>query len=320
VQFDPDLGVPFDHLEQMVVGGGKRLRPTFTYWGFVGAGGSPTDPRVIDAGAAFELLHAFALFHDDIMDGSLTRRGSTTTHEALQGIHRERQWAGDARRFGDGAAILIGDLSFVYADMLLAGLGPRGWALWNELRVELNVGQYLDMLGSAVSERRPEKTARICRYKSGKYTIERPLHLGALLADELSSMLPIYSAYGLPLGDAFQLRDDVLGVFGDATVTGKPVGDDLREAKPTSLLALALQRANAPQRETLEHVGKSNLTDHDIVEVQRAIIDSGALEEMERHIKNLTEDAVAAIEASSVNPVVKEHLVELAYFVSGRRL
>lgn len=210
VGFDADLATPFAELARMVVGGGKRLRPVFTYWGFVGAGGSPTDPRVIDAGAAFELLHAFALFHDDIMDGSVARRGATTTHESMQAEHRARRWSGDARRFGDGAAILIGDLSFVYADMLLSHLGPRGWQMWNELRVELNIGQYLDMLGSAQNERRPEKAARICRYKSGKYTIERPLHLGALLADEATPLLENYSAYGLPLGDAFQLRDDVL--------------------------------------------------------------------------------------------------------------
>ncbi|MFM8416523.1 MAG: polyprenyl synthetase family protein, partial [Actinomycetota bacterium] len=152
--FDPDLTVVFDELSRMVVGGGKRLRPVFTYWGFVGAGGHRDDARAIDAGAAFELLHAFALFHDDIMDGSVTRRGNTTTHEALQAEHRSRAWAGDARRFGDGAAILIGDLSFVYADMLLTSLGTRGWQMWNELRVELNVGQYLDMLGSAQNERR----------------------------------------------------------------------------------------------------------------------------------------------------------------------
>ena len=318
--FDPDLAVVFDELERMVVGGGKRLRPVFTHWGFIGAGGKPTDPRVVDAGAAFELLHAFALFHDDIMDGSITRRGATTTHESMQEQHRARSWAGDARRFGDGAAILIGDLSFVYADMLLAGLGTRGWQMWNELRVELNVGQYLDMLGSAQNERRPEKAARICRYKSGKYTIERPLHLGALLADEQTSLLNAYSAYGLPLGDAFQLRDDVLGVFGESSVTGKPVGDDLREAKPTPLMALALQRATPAQRGVLERVGRSTLGAADIAAVQQAIVDSGALTEMESTITRLTNEAIAAISKAPVSGEVQDRLVELAHFVSDRRV
>lgn len=319
VGFDADLSTPFAELARMVVGGGKRLRPVFTYWGFVGAGGSPTDPRVIDAGAAFELLHAFALFHDDIMDGSVARRGATTTHESMQAEHRARRWSGDARRFGDGAAILIGDLSFVYADMLLSHLGPRGWQMWNELRVELNIGQYLDMLGSAQNERRPEKAARICRYKSGKYTIERPLHLGALLADEATPLLEKYSAYGLPLGDAFQLRDDVLGAFGDSAVTGKPVGDDLREAKPTPLMALAMSRATQSQREVLSRVGVGVLSDTDVARVQQAIVDCGALAEMEITIERLTNEAIDAISAASIDAEVRAELVELARFVSDRR-
>ena len=319
VGFDADLATPFAELARMVVGGGKRLRPVFTYWGFVGAGGSPTDPRVIDAGAAFELLHAFALFHDDIMDGSVARRGATTTHESMQAEHRARRWSGDARRFGDGAAILIGDLSFVYADMLLSHLGPRGWQMWNELRVELNIGQYLDMLGSAQNERRPEKAARICRYKSGKYTIERPLHLGALLADEATPLLENYSAYGLPLGDAFQLRDDVLGAFGDSAVTGKPVGDDLREAKPTPLMALAMSRATQSQREVLSRVGVGVLSDTDVARVQQAIVDCGALAEMETTIERLTNEAIDAISATSIDAEVRAELVELARFVSDRR-
>lgn len=320
VEFDADLTVVFDELERMVVGGGKRLRPVFTYWGFVGAGGRPDEPRVIEAGAAFELLHAFALFHDDIMDGSVTRRGAVATHEAMQAEHRARGWSGDARRFGDGSAILIGDLSFVYADMLLAGLGPRGWQMWNELRVELNVGQYLDMLGSAQNERRPDKAARICRYKSAKYTIERPLHLGALLADENTALLEAYSRYGLPLGEAFQLRDDVLGVFGDSSITGKPVGDDLREAKPTPLMALALQKASGAQRSVLEMVGRQPLNETEIGRVQQAIVDSGALAEMESTITRLTNEAIAAIGATPIAADVQTRLVELAHFVSDRRV
>lgn len=320
VEFDADLTVVFDELERMVVGGGKRLRPVFTYWGFVGAGGRPDEPRVIDAGAAFELLHAFALFHDDIMDGSVTRRGAVATHEAMQAEHRARGWSGDARRFGDGSAILIGDLSFVYADMLLAGLGPRGWQMWNELRVELNVGQYLDMLGSAQNERRPDKAARICRYKSAKYTIERPLHLGALLADENTALLDAYSRYGLPLGEAFQLRDDVLGVFGDSSITGKPVGDDLREAKPTPLMALALQKASSAQRSVLEMVGRQPLNETEIGRVQQAIVDSGALAEMESTITRLTNEAIVAIGATPIAADVQTRLVELAHFVSDRRV
>ena len=234
----------------MVRSGGKRLRPAFCHWGFVGAGGDPGDDRVTDAGAAFELMHAFALFHDDVMDDSASRRGAPTTHAVYAAEHGREDWAGESRRFGEGVAILVGDLAFVLSDQLLLGAPVEVWALWNELRIELNVGQYLDILGSVQGERRLAKAERIARYKSGKYTIERPLHLGAVLARPArgTALLPGLSAYGLPLGDAFQMRDDVIGAFGDSAVTGKPVGDDLREGKPTPLLARAVALADAGQR------------------------------------------------------------------------
>ena len=203
-----------------------------------------TTDRVVDAGAAFELMHAFALFHDDVMDDASSRRGEPTTHVLYADRHRRHGWSGEPRRFGDGAAILAGDLAFVLADELLVGATEPVWRMWNDLRTELNVGQFLDIAGAARRERRIEKAERIARYKSGKYTIERPLHLGALLAtpERAGELLPSLSRYGLPLGDAFQIRDDIIGVFGDAALTGKPVGGDLLEGKPTALLARAVAR------------------------------------------------------------------------------
>ncbi|NBR76635.1 MAG: polyprenyl synthetase family protein [Actinobacteria bacterium] len=309
VAFDADLAAPFGELQRLVLAGGKRLRPAFTYWGFVGAGGSPEAGTVIDAGAAFELMHAFALFHDDIMDGSTARRGQPTTHEVHRQLHEDHRWAGDARRFGDGVAILVGDLAFVYADVLLAGAPRAAWDLWNELRIELNVGQYLDMLGSAHSERRREKAERICRYKSGKYTIERPLHLGALLAGGSTDLLAAYSEYGLPLGDAFQMRDDVLGAFGESAVTGKPVGDDLREGKPTPLMAIAVARATAAQQQVLAQVGAALLDDAQVATVQQVIVDTGALAELEATITRLTDEAVAAISTAPVSSQGRDELI-----------
>ena len=317
---DPDTDVLVAELERMVLAGGKRLRPAFTHWGFVGAGGDANDPRVVDAGAAFELMHAFALFHDDIMDGSLTRRGERTTHEVHRERHSADRLAGDARRFGDGVAILVGDLAFVYADAMLVGSAPKVWSMWNELRIELNVGQYLDMLGSARTERSRTKAERICRYKSGKYTIERPLHLGALLArpDDADELLTAYSAYGLPLGDAFQMRDDVMGAFGDPAVTGKPVGDDLREGKPTPLMAIAVARADVMQRRVLDRVGSGPLTDADVSEVQSVIRATGALDEMESTIDELTTRAISAINAAPITDAARAALVDLANFVAQR--
>lgn len=317
---DPDTEVLVAELERMVLAGGKRLRPAFTHWGFVGAGGDAGDPRVVDAGAAFELMHAFALFHDDIMDGSLTRRGERTTHEVHRELHTSDRLAGDARRFGDGVAILVGDLAFVYADAMLVGSPAQVWSMWNELRIELNVGQYLDMLGSARTERSRVKAERICRYKSGKYTIERPLHLGALLArpNDADVLLDAFSAYGLPLGDAFQMRDDVMGAFGDPAVTGKPVGDDLREGKPTPLMAIAVARADATQRRVLDRVGSGPLTDVEVAEVQSVIRATGALDEMESTIDRLTTQAIAAIDAAPITADARTALVDLANFVAQR--
>lgn len=317
---DADLVPPIDEIARLVLAGGKRLRPAFCFWGFVGAGGDPTDELVIDAGAALELLHAFALFHDDVMDGSLTRRGEPTTNAKFEASHGANKLAGESRRFGDGVAILVGDLAYVYSDQLMRNASPQAWTIWNELRIELNFGQYLDMLGSAMNERRREKAERICRYKSGKYTIERPLHLGALLSaptrgDEL---IPVLSAYGLPLGDAFQMRDDVLGAFGDTAITGKPVGDDLREGKPTPLMAIATARANAAQLKELQLVGNQDLTPEQIVRVQQVIRETGALDELETVITRLTDEAIAAVQNVPFTQAVRDELITLAEYVSWR--
>jgi len=316
---DADLVPPIDEIARLVLAGGKRLRPAFCFWGFVGAGGDPTDELVIDAGAALELLHAFALFHDDVMDGSLTRRGEPTTNAKFEASHGASKLAGESRRFGDGVAILVGDLAYVYSDQLMRNASPQAWTIWNELRIELNFGQYLDMLGSAMNERRREKAERICRYKSGKYTIERPLHLGALLSAPTSDdLIPVLSTYGLPLGDAFQMRDDVLGAFGDTAVTGKPVGDDLREGKPTPLMAIATARANAVQLNELQLVGNQDLTPEQIARVQQVIRETGALDELESVITRLTDEAIAAVQNAPFTQTVRDELIALAEYVSWR--
>jgi len=318
--FDDDLAEPVREIGRLVLVGGKRLRPAFCHWGFVGAGGDPTDPRVVDAGAAFELMHAFALFHDDVMDDAASRRGNATTHTVFTQHHREHGWAGESRRFGEGVAILVGDLAFVYADQLMVDAGPPAWRIWNELRIELNVGQVLDIVGSVRNERRRHKAELICRYKSGKYTIERPLHLGAVMAapERADELLPALSAYGLPLGDAFQMRDDVMGAFGDAAITGKPVGGDLREGKPTPLMARATEAASAAQAEVLALVGTQHLSDDDVERVQQVIVDTGALADLEATIATLTAEAVAAIERAPITTEARDELVALAAYVSQR--
>ena len=318
--FDAELAEPMGEISRLVLVGGKRLRPAFCHWGFVGAGGDPADPMVANAGAAFELMHAFALFHDDVMDDAASRRGNPTTHTVFAQHHRDGQWAGEARRFGEGVAILVGDLAFVYSDQMMAGAGPAAWAIWNELRIELNVGQVLDILGSVRNERSRHKAEQICRYKSGKYTIERPLHLGAVMAapDRADELLPALSAYGLPLGDAFQMRDDVMGAFGDPDVTGKPVGGDLREGKPTPLMARAVERAQGAQADVLALVGRTDLTDAQVADVQQVIVETGALADLEATISRLAAEAVEAIGRAPIVPAARDELVALAAYVSQR--
>jgi geranylgeranyl diphosphate synthase, type I len=315
---DPAVGEPLADLLALVLAGGKRLRPAFCYWAFVGAGGDPADPRVVDAGAALEMLHTFALVHDDVMDGSALRRGLPAIHTAAMARHEQREWRGEARRFGEGAAILVGDLAFVYADMLFGEAPPDARRVFDELRVELCVGQYLDLVGTASGSSDPDEAECIERYKSGKYTVERPLHLGAALAGRLDALATHLSSVGLPLGQAFQLRDDLLGVFGDATVTGKPVGEDLREGKLTPLVAVAATRADAAGARVLARLGQPDITTAEITALQDLLVATGARDEIERAIERLVEEALGELACAPLEPAARTALEELATFVAWR--
>ncbi len=317
---DRDLIAPLDTLTRFVLNGGKRLRPAFCHWAYVGAGGEPDDDLVIDAGAAFELLHAFALVHDDVMDGSATRRGERTVHLEFEDLHHTHEWRGESRRFGEGVAILVGDLADVYADRLMGATPPPTFAMWSELKIELNVGQYLDVLGTARPGTDLATAHRIARYKSGKYTIERPLHVGAALSGRYDELHESLSDYGAPLGEAFQLRDDILGVFGDAARTGKPVGDDLREGKPTPLLATAVQWASATDQALLDRVGAVDLADDEVEALQQVLVDTGAKAHIEATIGDLTDVALHTLERSPLRPEAISALTDLAHYVAARDL
>jgi geranylgeranyl diphosphate synthase, type I len=317
-EVDPDLTAPLSALRELVLSGGKRLRPAFCHWAFVGAGGAPGDPLVVDAGAALELLHTFALVHDDVMDGSDRRRGLPAIHRQFMTRHDAARGRGEARRFGEGAAILIGDFAFVYADVLFASVPAPARPIFDELRLELCVGQYLDLVGTASGSSDRVRAERIERYKSGKYTVERPLHLGAALAGRLDDLAGPLSAFGLPLGEAFQLRDDLLGVFGDAEVTGKPVGDDLREGKLTPLVAAAAARAAGPAAALLERLGSPDLTDAEIAGLQGVLVETGACDDVERAIDRLVDEALKALAAAPLSTDARVALEELGTFVAWR--
>ncbi|MFN2607287.1 MAG: polyprenyl synthetase family protein [Acidimicrobiales bacterium] len=315
---DPELAEPLAALRELVLAGGKRLRPAFCHWAFVGAGGDPADTLVVDGGAALELLHTFALIHDDIMDGSSTRRGTDTIHVAFEARHAMEGWRGEGRRFGEGVAILVGDLAFVYADHLLAGAPPAAIEVFTELRVEVNVGQYLDLAGTARGRVGEREARRISRYKSGKYSVERPLHLGAALAGRLEPLAGALSGYGLPLGEAFQLRDDLLGVFGDPSVTGKPVGEDVREGKPTVLYAIAAARASNTAARVLDRYGAADLEEAEVATIQEVLVETGAVDRVERDIDELVDAALAALTVADLTPDARHALADLAHYVAGR--
>jgi geranylgeranyl diphosphate synthase type I len=315
---DARLVEPIEALRGFVATGGKRLRPAFCYCAFVGADGDTGDPRVVDAAAALELVHTFALAHDDVMDGSEMRRGTDSVHASFARSHVRAGWRGEPRRFGEGMAILVGDFAFTYADVLMRGMPDAAYGVFDELRVELCVGQSLDLAGTAAACTDGELANRIAVYKSGKYTVERPLHLGAALADGLAPLAPALSAIGLPLGHAFQLRDDVLGAFGDAEITGKPVGDDLREGKPTPLVALAFARAEAADRDLLGGLGDPALTADDVAALQNVFVRTGALDQIEADIARLVAEARDALANAPIADTARTWLDELAAYVAWR--
>ncbi len=321
-RLDPALRRPLESLRRFVLAGGKRLRPAFCFWAFVGLGGRPEDDRIADAGAALEMLHTCAVIHDDIIDGSPRRHGIDSLHVEFSRRHDEAGWRGERRRFGEGSALLLGDLAFVYADILLPSSPAEVRRLFDQLRVEVNLGQYLDLTATVRKDADPEVARRISQYKSAKYTVERPLHLGAALADPplLEDVLVAFSEFGLPLGEAFQLKDDILGVFGNSAVTGKPVGEDLREGKPTLLYALASERAAGPGARLLtERFGSLDLTPDEVVALQTVLEETGARAQVEARIERLVEASSERALTLPISADAREALLDLARFVGARQ-
>lgn len=282
-----------DAAQRFILSGGKRVRPAFAFWGYMGSGGQD-GPEVIECLASLEMLQAAALIHDDLMDDSDTRRGEPAVHRQFAQRHIGAGWAGSARDFGASAAILLGDLCMTWSDEMFTASGmPRetlasARADFDAMRTEVSAGQYLDVLTQAQRDTSTQRAFKVARYKSAKYTIERPLLLGAALAGGTSELRESYSAIGVPLGEAFQFRDDVLGVFGDPAETGKPAGDDLREGKRTYLIACSYEAATPAQRAILDAgLGNPDLDSAGVNAVQQIIVDTGALTVTEDKIKEL---------------------------------
>jgi geranylgeranyl diphosphate synthase, type I len=296
------------------VSGGKRFRAAFCYWGFRAAAREEYDERaILRAAASLELLHASALVHDDLMDASDTRRGRPASHRGFAALHQEQAWPGDPEQYGAAAAILLGDLLLSWSDELLRRCGMPwdrvGPALeiFDRCRSEVIAGQFLDVSVQARGRASVDDAMTVLRYKSAKYSIERPLHVGAALAGAPQAALTALSRYGLPLGEAFQLRDDLLGVFGDPATTGKPTGDDLVEGKRTVLVALALQAAPAAEAARLDGAVGTALGEDEVTELRGIIDRSGAHARVEAKIDELAQHAVTALDDARTAVGLDEH-------------
>ncbi|MFC6883856.1 MULTISPECIES: polyprenyl synthetase family protein [Actinomadura] len=314
---DETAAAVFGTARDFVLSGGKRIRPLLCYWGWRGANGGDC-AEILKAAAALEIFHAFCLIHDDIMDDSDLRRGRPSLHRTLAGLHASRRWRGDARQFGIATAILLGDLCMTWADELLhtSGLPRRRLAsarrYYHRMRSELCYGQHLDILEQARGPSSTERSLDVVRYKTAKYTVERPLHLGGALAGAPPGLLAAYSAFGLALGEAFQLRDDLLGAFGDPAVTGKPNLDDLRSGKPTVLVAHAVRHAAPAERRLLDRLlGDPRLGEDGADLLRRVLRDTGARAATESMITERGERARAALAEAPIEPCARRALAGL---------
>jgi geranylgeranyl diphosphate synthase type I len=311
---------------EFVLNGGKRLRPLFAYWGWRSVQDATADDAgLIRAAASLELLHACALMHDDVMDASLTRRGKRSAHAEFAALHRVAGWSGDPDVFGIAAAILLGDLLLCWADAMYARAPvPAGSAgpareVFDEMRQQVMAGQYLDVLTQARGGFSADEALRVIEFKTSKYTVEGPLHLGAAIGGAGPDVFAVLSAYGRALGEAFQLRDDILGVFGDPSVTGKPAGDDLREGKHTLLTAYAMERAGEPQAAVLAGgLGDRGLDDAQIEALREVIVGTGALDRVERRISTSADEARQALASPLLSAACRDTLSTLVETATQR--
>lgn len=328
------IGADYDELiavlEDFVLRGGKRVRPAFAYWGYRAVAADPDGPvgdEILRLFAALELLHGCALVHDDVIDDSATRRGMPTAHVHFAHLHRKHGWRGSPEKFGHSAAILLGDLSLVWADDIVAGVDLPGdgrhrvQRVWSDIRTEVLGGQYLDIVAESSGAQSIESAMNVNTYKTASYTVSRPLQLGAAAAADRPDVQTLFHDVGTDLGVAFQLRDDVLGVFGDPAVTGKPSGDDLRSGKRTVLLAEAVELADKSDpaaAELLRTAVGTELSDDQVRELCEAIVSVGALAAVEEHIGTLTHRALSLLEEAPINDPAKTGLAELARLAANR--
>jgi geranylgeranyl diphosphate synthase type I len=332
----PEL-VPVHLMASQMLCGGKRMRPAFCVWGYAAAAGIPTDEELrplLTAAGSLDVFHVSALIHDDLMDSSDLRRGRPAAHRQFEALHANAGWLGDSAAFGRAGAILLGDLLVMWSAQMLHGAGVEQSALERALpiveamRTEVTCGQYLDIVAQAhplrqrapaIGSLRPtielalDDASRVVEYKAARYTVQRPCQMGAAIGGGDDELYFALGAYGSPLGRAFQFRDDLLGVFGDPHVTGKPAGDDLREGKRTVLVAHAYAHAgDAGQKLLLHRLGDPGLDETGISELQQVIVESGARDTVESMINEYHERALKALHDTEITEEGRAGLTALA--------
>ena len=299
------------------VKGGKCLRSTFMYLGWLC--GAPASNAALSATASLELLQAFALLQDDVMDDSPSRRGRPAAHIQFAGWHTQRGLSGSSRRFGESAAVLLGDLCLIWAEQMLRDSGlknhqlQRAWPRYDAMRTELAVGQFEDLAIDIRKLPTMESVLNVARMKSGNYTVRRPLEIGAAMAGCAAHTLARLGEYGSALGEAFQLRDDILGIFGSPATTGKPNGGDLLERKATSVMVAAHQMADASTRQQFsELINSDQLNEADLDHWRSLIFATGAVQRIEELIADRVEIAQKALDSSGIDGLVRAALADMA--------
>ncbi|WP_123024884.1 polyprenyl synthetase family protein [Mycolicibacterium stellerae] len=305
------------------IGSGKCLRSTFMFLGWL-CGAAPSH-AALRAAASLELLHAFALLQDDVMDGSRLRRGRPSAHVQFADWHRDRGLSGSPERFGESAAVLLGDLCLVWAEQMLrnSGLDPsalgRAWPRYDEMRTELAVGQFADLVNDVGCLPTLDEVLEVARRKSGNYTVRRPLEIGAAMAGCPAQLLSRLGRYGDAVGEAFQLRDDLLGIFGSPASTGKPVGADLTEHKATSVVVAAHSMADPTLRRQLnELMGTAQLDEADVERWRSLIAATGAEQQIEEMIADRLRRASDWIDESRLDDAVRSALLRMASVCTER--
>ncbi|MCY9783117.1 polyprenyl synthetase family protein [Nocardiopsis sp. EMB25] len=310
-------------LTGFVLDGGKRTRPVFAWWGWRAGGGADDGPEAtaaLRAASALELVQAFALVQDDVMDQSPVRRGRPALHADLAADHRSAGWFGDPRRYGDSVALLAADLALIWAEDMfteaLAGMADareRARRPWRAMHAEMVVGQFLDLRSQAGSDDTESTPARVNLLKTASYSVERPLHLGAEIAGATGAATAGLRRYGAAIGSAYQLRDDLLDLYGDPARTGKAVGGDLRQGKRTLLVAVGLRRAREngdtdAERTLTSAIGDPGLTDADVATVADLLVDLGARQAVERRVDDLVDEGTRAVAEAPITTEARGEL------------